>query len=254
MKHSRQSYFTLNKNHLNLMIALCLLLLAALACGGGSGKPAPSEYVGFWTGANGATMEIRANGGGDYDSGGSTRTRINGGTVEINEAEKTLSIKYAGMGPSFKIDKAPDGAQMTLSGVVYKKRGGVATLEIPSDAELQDLARTTMMDLNDAIQSGDFNAFHKKIVKKWQEQKTPEQLKAAFKDFVDNPEKFDFKVISEMKATFEPAPKFEPYGDDQALSLKGSYPTAPKVTKFEFKYFKEDGSWKLVNISVRTTD
>ena len=253
MKHSPQGYFTLNNNQLNLMIALCLLFLVALACRG-SGKPAPSEYVGFWNGANGATIEIRANGGGDYDSGGSVRTTVSGGTVDINEAEKTLSIKFAGMGPTFKIDKAPDGAQMTLSGVVYKKRGGVATLEMPPDAELQDLARRTMMDLNDAIQSGDFTAFHKKTVKKLQEQKTPEQLKDAFKDFVDNPENSNFKSISGMKATFEPAPKFETYGDDQALSLNGSYPTAPKVTKFEFKYFKEDGTWKLVNIRVRTTD
>jgi hypothetical protein len=253
MKHSPQNYFTLNNNHLNLMIALCLLVLVALACGG-SGKPAPSEYVGFWTGANGATIDIRANGTCDYDSGGSVRTTVSAGTVDINEVEKTLSIKFAGMGPTFKIDKAPDGAQMTLSGVVYKKRGGVATLEMPPDAELQDLARTTMMDLNDAIQSGDFAAFHKKTVKKLQEQKTPEQLKDAFKDFVDDPEKSNFKSISGMKATFEPAPKFETYGDDQALSLSGSYPTAPKVTRFEFKYFKEDGSWKLVNIRVRTTD
>jgi hypothetical protein len=253
MKHSPQNHFTINNSQLSLMIALCLLVLVALACRG-SGKPAPSEYVGFWGGANGATIEIRANGTGDYDSGGSVKTTVSGGTIEINEAEKTLSIKFAGMGPTFKIDKAPDGAQMTLSGVVYKKRGGVATLEMPPDAELQDLARRTMMDLNDAIQSGDFTAFHKKTVKKLQEQKTPEQLKDAFKDFVDNPENSNFKSISGMKATFEPAPKFETYGDDQALSLNGSYPTAPKVTKFEFKYFKEDGSWKLVNIRVRTTD
>ncbi len=146
------------------MIALCLLFLVALACGGSS-KPAPSEYVGFWTGANGATIDIRANGTGDYDSGGSVKTTVSGGTVDINEAEKTLSIKFAGMGLTFKVDKAPDGAQMTLSGVVYKKRGGVATLEMPPDAELQDLARRTMMDLNDAIQSGDFTAFHKKTRK-----------------------------------------------------------------------------------------
>jgi hypothetical protein len=253
LKPSPQNYFTLNNNHFNLLIALGLLVLVALACRG-SGKPAPSEYVGFWTGANGATIEIRANGTGDYDSGGSTRTTVSGGTVDINEAEKTLSIKFAGMGPSFKIDKAPDGAQMTLSGVVYKKRGGVASLEMPQDAELQDLARRTMMDLNDAIQSGDFTAFHKTTAKKLQEQKTPEQVKDAFKDFVDNPDKFNFESVSGMKATFEPAPKFEAYGDDQALSLNGSYPTAPKVTKFEFKYFREDGSWKLANIRVRTTD
>jgi hypothetical protein len=39
MKHSPQGYFTLNNSQLNLMIAVCLLFLVALACGGSS-KPA----------------------------------------------------------------------------------------------------------------------------------------------------------------------------------------------------------------------
>jgi hypothetical protein len=70
---SPQSYFTLNNNKLNLVIARCLLFLVELACGGSS-KPAPSQYVGFRTGANGATIDIRANGSDDYDSDGSVKT------------------------------------------------------------------------------------------------------------------------------------------------------------------------------------
>jgi hypothetical protein len=253
MKHSPNLNRIRSNTSINLIIALGLLVLVGFACGG-SGKPAPAGYVGFWTGGDGATMTIRADGTGDYKSGGAVNTSVSGGTVAINDAEKTLSIKFVGIGPTFKIDKPPSGDQMTLSGVVYKKGGVAAALEMPAEPELQDLVKATMMDFNDAVQSGDFTDFHKKAAKKWREQNTAEEIKDAFKTFVDNKENFNLKPISGMKATFEPAPTFEPLGDEKALALTGSYPTTPKKLRFELKYLKDDGSWRVASIRIRTTD
>ena len=253
MKHSSRVNLNRRNASINLIIALGVLVLAGLACGG-SGKPAPAEYVGFWTGGDGATMTIRADGTGDYKSGGAVNTSVSGGTVDINDAEKTLSIKFVGIGPTFKIDKPPSGDQMTLSGVVYKKGGVSAALEMPTEPELQDLVRATMMDFNDAVQSGDFTDFHKKVAKKWREQNTAEEIKEVFKAFVDNKEQFNLKPVSGMKATFEPAPTFEPLGGEKALSLSGWYETTPKKLRFELKYLKDDGSWRLGSIRIRTTD
>lgn len=253
MKHSLDVSLIRGNASINFIIAISMLVLVGLACRG-SGKPAPAEYVGFWTGANGATISIRADGTGDYESGGAVNTTVSGGTVDINDGEKTLSIKFAGMGPTFKIDKAPDGNQMTLSGVVYKRRGVAAALEMPSEPELQDLVKATMLDFNDAVQSGDFTSFHKKAAKKWQEQNTAEEMKDAFKEFVDNKENFNLKGVSEMKPTFEPAPTFEPLAGEKALSLSGWYATTPKKLKFELKYLREDSSWRLASIRIRTAD
>jgi hypothetical protein len=238
---------------INLIIAVSALVLVGLACRG-SVKPAPTEYVGFWIGADGATINIRADGTGDYKSGGAVNTSVSGGTVDIKDAEKTMSIKLLGMGPTFKIDEPPSGDQMTLSGIVYKKGGVAAALEMPTEPELQELVKATIMDFNDAVQSGDFSNFYKKAAKKWQEQSTAGEMKEAFKVFIDNKESFDLKSLSRMKATFEPSPTFEPLVDEKALSLTGSYPTTPKKLRFELKYLKDDGFWKVASIRVRTTD
>jgi len=97
-----------------------MLLVVALACGG-SKTPPPAGYVGAWTGADGSTITIRGDGSGDYKSGG---TSVSGGSVTVDEGAKTMKIAFAGLGPSFTIDKAPSGGQMTLSGVVYKNGSG----------------------------------------------------------------------------------------------------------------------------------
>lgn len=109
----------LTKNKFTVMIGLLALVIAGLACG--SSTPPPPQYVGVWTGADGALITIRADGGADYKSGG---TSVTGGSVTIDEAAKTLKIGLAGLGPTFKIDKAPSGNEMTLDGNLYKKGGG----------------------------------------------------------------------------------------------------------------------------------
>src|SRR5438874_12714987 len=103
----------------SLLLVFGIFFVLGFACGGGS-KPAPPEYVGAWTGDDGSTIAIRADGSGDYKLGA---TSISGGSADIDPSAKTLSIKFASLGPSFTIDKPPSGNQMTLSGVVYKKAG-----------------------------------------------------------------------------------------------------------------------------------
>ena len=236
-------------NSVTLVIVAGVFLLLSIACGG-SGTPPPSQYVGFWTGADGTTITIRSDGTADYKS---SNTTVTGGGIIVDEAAKTLKITFASIGPSFTIDKSPDANQMTLSGVVYKKGGVAAAPEMPTEPELQDLVKTSLLDFNDAVQSGDFTAFHAKVAKKLQEQKTPDEMKEVFKVFVDGKEHFNLKSsISGMKATFEPSPTFEPFGDDKVLVLKGSYPTTPKKLGFQLKYLKEDGSWKVFGIYVDT--
>ena len=110
----------MTKNTCGLLLSLSALLVVALACGG-SKTPPPAAYVGAWTGADGSTITVRGDGSGDYKSGG---TSVTGGSVTIDEGAKTMKIAFAGLGPSFTIDKAPAGGQMTLSGVVYKNGSG----------------------------------------------------------------------------------------------------------------------------------
>ena len=246
-------------NKLNIFFTMLVLLAIGLACG--SSKPAPPDYVGFWTGEDGSTMTIRGDGGADYKSGG---TSINGGSVAIDEAAKTLKITFASLGPSFTIDKAPSGRQMTLSGVVYKKGGGSGSnsstdtsptkLEIPGNEKLQTLVKTTFLDFSDAIQTGDFTDFHKKVAKVWRDDSSADAFAESFKSFVDDKENYNFKkAISPMDATFSPAPAIEKVSGLDALVVKGYYPTKPQRANFELKYTMDAGYWKLIGINVKTT-
>ena len=106
----------MKRNLFTASIALCALLFVGLACG--SNTPPPAGYVGVWTSTDGSLITIRSDGSADYKSGG---TSVSGGGAVIDEAANTLKITFAGMGPTFKIDKAPDGNQMTLDGIVFKK-------------------------------------------------------------------------------------------------------------------------------------
>lgn len=257
MKNSGLQLIT-GRNAASLLIVLGVLFVVGFACG--SGTPPPAGYVGAWTGEDGSTITIRGDGSGDYKSGGTT---VTGGTVEVKESEKSLTIKMVGIGPSFTIDKAPSGNKMTLSGVVYTKSGGSsdtksdstsdAKPEIPSKDKLQTLVKQTFMDFGDAVQGEDFTDFHKKIAKVWREQTSPDDLLDAFKAFVDDKKNYDFKrAITPLDATFTPDPAIDKVRDLDALVVKGYYPTKPLRANFELKYVMDDGSWKLVGINIKT--
>ena len=247
-------------NKTNLIVALSALMIVGLACG--SSTPPPPGYVGAWTSNDGASITIRNDGSADYKSGG---TSVSGGSAVIDEEAKTLKISLAGLGPTFKIDKAPAGNEMTLDGIVFRKSGGPsdtdqgsrssdAKPEIPSDEKLQTLVKTTFLDFGDAVQTEDFSDFHNKVAKVWRDDSSPETLAEAFKTFVDNKDDYNFKrAVTPLDATFTPAPKLDKVSGLDALIVKGYYPTKPQRANFELKYIMDDGSWKLIGINIKTT-
>ncbi len=238
------------------------LLLVVLGCG--KSTPPPAEYVGSWTGEDGSTMAIRADGSADYKSGGTT---VSNGGIVVDAAAKTLKITFAGIGPSFTIDKPPSGDRMTLSGVVYKKGGGgsdskpdkstsdtksdPSSLKAPSDDKVQRLVKDTLLDFNDAIQDDDFSDLLAKSSKPFKEQSSQEKMHDNFKGFIDA--KINFAAVKNLTASFNKPPSVEHMNGLDVLIADGSFPTTPNKTKFVFKYVNEDGEWKLVGINVDTT-
>lgn len=124
--------------------------------------------------------------------------------------------------------------------------------EVPSDREAQEIARTTLLDFNDAIQKGDFEDFHRTISKPFQKQASPTRLRDAFKVFIDA--KIDFSEVRGMTAVMSTAPSVEKKMGINNLQLKGYYPTSPRKTNFDFKYIPEGDEWKLIAIEVNTKD
>ena len=120
--------------------------------------------------------------------------------------------------------------------------------EIPTDAEMQDIVKNTLMDFNDALQDADFTEFYGKISKAWQKQTDPAKLKQGFKTFIDG--RTDLTEIKPMKATFTTQPEIIKKIGYDMLNVKGEYPTPGLKTTFELQYVPEGKDWKLALIRV----
>ena len=124
--------------------------------------------------------------------------------------------------------------------------------KVPSDDELQEIVKATLLDFNSAVQKGDFTDFYDKICKPWKKQTSVEKLETTFRGFID--QKVDIGKISSQKAEFTTSPKVEREVGYQTLKLEGKYPTKPNFVKFELNYIPEGKDWKLSKIQVDTTE
>lgn len=131
-------------------------------------------------------------------------------------------------------------------------RADASTGQGPTDIQAQELARTTVLDFNRAIQSGDFTDFHKTLSKPFQKQASVAKLEDAFKEFVE--QKIDLSEIRTMPAYFGPAPSVETISGVKHLLLKGAYSTSSRPTRFDLKYIPEGKDWKLISIEINTKD
>ena len=122
--------------------------------------------------------------------------------------------------------------------------------EMPSDAELQEMAKETLLEFNSGVRSSDFTSFYNSISKAWQKETSPEDLKTSFKGFIDK--RIDIGGISSKDASFSPAPTIEKELGYNTLKLQGRYSTSPNPTKFLLHYIPEGKNWKLSRIEVNT--
>ena len=110
-----------------LFIGLTAPIYLQACCGGGCGlekTPLSEEhlvFVGSWSGDDGTSLVIRADGGGDLKIKRSTSKELSGGSV-VFEGE-TLKIELLGMKQVFTIDEAPEegGSSMILSGEKFTR-------------------------------------------------------------------------------------------------------------------------------------
>jgi len=124
--------------------------------------------------------------------------------------------------------------------------------ELPSDDELQELAKETLLDFDKAVSSADFSDFYSHIAKEWQKQTSPEKMKDSFQAFIDK--SISIKDISSLDASFSPAPSVGRELGFKTLIVEGKYSTNPNLTKFELNYIANGKDWKLSKIVVDTTE
>ncbi|HMS42108.1 MAG TPA: hypothetical protein PKE69_17885 [Pyrinomonadaceae bacterium] len=105
------------KNTKILTMVFAVFFGLVLACGGGT--PAPPKYQGNWTGSDGSTVYMTADGKAGFKVGNKS---VDGGGAEFSGDGKSFTISLFGISHEFKVDREPEGNEMTLNGVVYQKK------------------------------------------------------------------------------------------------------------------------------------
>lgn len=157
--------------------------------------------------------------------------------------------KFNNLANSSSSSPTPNPSPSPSPTKAYTKADASKT-ELPSDDEMQDIVRATLLDFNDAIKKGDFNDFHKTIAKKWQDQITPEKFKQSFSLFVEK--KLDISGVKTQKAEFTSGPKIDKSRGLKELIVEGKYNITPLPVKFKLNYVPEGKEWKLYGIELDT--
>ena len=109
---------TIMKTSTSGLLGLSLILFIVVGCGGG--KPVATKYQGDWVAENGTTLYMYEDGKAGFKKGGKSGT---GGSAEIDETAKTLTISLLGISETWKIDQEPsERGEMILSGVKFRRK------------------------------------------------------------------------------------------------------------------------------------
>lgn len=148
--------------------------------------------------------------------------------------------------------------QMKLGGMFYRRVGGFngsASGEsggtVPSDSAVHAMVTTTLLDLNTAIVSGNFEPFYATIAPTWQAQTTPDTFRDAFKELAE--QKIDFRAIANYMPVFQPPPALDENG---MLVASGHYSISDNRLDFTVKYLWEQSQWRpfATQVNLRKVD
>jgi hypothetical protein len=128
-----------------------------------------------------------------------------------------------------------------------KAKPAASQVVMPDAEKIVLLLRTTLITLNDAIQTGNFTVMRDMSAPGFRDANTAGRLAQSFSDLAS-------KGI-DLSPTSVIAPQLtEPPGLDQAkgmLRLKGYFPGQPVQINFEMLFQAVDGRWRLFGLSVQ---
>jgi hypothetical protein len=117
---------------------------------------------------------------------------------------------------------------------------------VPSQDQLRQLAKDTLLKFSSAVQKNDFSAFHSTVATQFAQEFSPEQMRQAFTSFTN--QKTNLAAIENASAVLQPGPSINERG---VLNLAGFFPVQPQPVYFKNRYVWQDAQWKLAAIDVQ---
>lgn len=118
----------------------------------------------------------------------------------------------------------------------------------PTDDEVAELARDTLVSLNEAVLADDFTSFHADMARRLKNEASPEELAENFAAFTA--QGIDITGVAEAEPIFSAPPTIR---DDERLHAKGYFLIGKRQVDFDLEYAYEHPAWKLDGIVVAVT-
>lgn len=106
------------------------------------------------------------------------------------------------------------------------------------------MVKTSLLTLNDANLTGNYDVLHAKMAKVFRDKFGAEVLKQGFKSFAGH--HIDAIAAKPIVPTSQPM-----INRSGALMLRGYFDTTPSRLTYELDFAVSEGEWKLINVDVK---
>lgn len=110
----------------------------------------------------------------------------------------------------------------------------------PSEPQVRRLVLGTMERLSTSLRKGDATPFHQAAARAWRQRYTPDQTRVLLSEWFDRGVRLDW--VSRASLTFSKRPAV---GSDGRLVAAGTLSGGDRRIRFELKYQREEGAWRL---------
>ncbi len=182
----------------------------------------------------------------------------------IGTLKGTITTKNGSVIPiTMKFSKNANGDWELYS--IYKPAGGIekdkptssveskkpmaesSANQVPSQNELINLVQETTMNFAQGVKQKNMQQLYDYMSDYTKSRVTVAKITKGFDFFIKK--NMDLTILKDIKPVIEKEPKINENG---VLSIAGYYPTSPIKVYYSYDYLKENGKWKLLNISVET--
>lgn len=115
---------------------------------------------------------------------------------------------------------------------------------LPTPLVEEVMVKTSLLALNDANLTGNYDVMHARMAKAFREKFRPDTLKQAFRTFAGK--HIDIIAVKPIVATRQAA-----IGSNGSLMLRGYFDTTPSRLNYELDFAISEGEWKLIAIDVK---
>lgn len=116
---------------------------------------------------------------------------------------------------------------------------------VPSALMQEVLIKTSLLTLNDANITGNYEVLHAKLAKPFREQFSADRLKQVFKTFAD--QKLDYGLIAAKPPVAAGEATIDKRG---ALHLHGYFDTRPSRLTYDLDFLPSEGEWKPIKLNI----